>query len=37
MACPFGMTVMNSHSRERTHMDSLKNTVNLLLAYVPDV
>lgn len=33
----FGMTVMNSHSRERTHMDSLKNTVNLLLAYILDI
>jgi len=33
----FGMTVMNSHSRERTHIDSLKNTVNLLLAYILDI
>ena len=36
-AAGFGMTVMNSHSRERTHMDSLKNTVNLLLAYILDI
>ena len=33
----FGMTVWNSHCRERTHMDSLKNTVNLLLAYILDI
>lgn len=36
-AAAFGMTVLNSHCRERTHMDSLKNTINLLLAYILDI
>lgn len=36
-AATFGMTVLNSHCRERTHIDSLKNTVNLLLAYLLDI
>ena len=30
----FGMAVTCSHGRERTHMDGLRNTYNLLLGYV---
>lgn len=30
----FGMPVYSSHGRERTHVLSLKNTTNLMLAYV---
>lgn len=33
----FGMPVYCSHGRERTHMLSLTNTANLLLAYVLDI
>lgn len=33
----FGMPVFGSHGMERTHVDGLKNTVNLLLAYVLDI
>ena len=33
----FGMPVFGSHGMERTHTDGLKNTVNLLLAYVLDI
>ena len=33
----FGMPVYCSHGRERTHMLSLKNTANLLLAYLLDI
>lgn len=33
----FGMPVYCSHGRERTHILSLKNTMNLLLAYVLDI
>ena len=36
-AAAFGMPVYCSHGRERTHIDSLKNTFNLLLAYVLDI
>lgn len=32
-----GMAVHCSHGRERTHIDGLKNTVNLMLAYVLDI
>lgn len=33
----FGMAVYCSHGMERTHIDGLANTVNLLLAYVLDL
>lgn len=33
----FGMPVYCSHGRERTHMLSLQNTMNLMLAYVLDI
>ena len=33
----FGMAVYCSHGMERTHMDGIRNTVNLLLAYVLDI
>ena len=36
-AAAFGMAVYCSHSRERTHLDGLRNTMNLLLAYVLDI
>jgi putative aminopeptidase FrvX len=36
-AAAFGMAVYCSHGMERTHMDSLRNTMNLLLAYVLDI
>ena len=36
-AAAFGMPVYCSHGRERTHMLSLTNTVNLLLAYALDI
>lgn len=32
-----GMAVYCSHGRERTHIDGLKNTTNLMLAYVLDI
>jgi putative aminopeptidase FrvX len=36
-AAAFGMAVYCSHGMERTHVEGLKNTVNLLLAYVLDI
>nr|MBR4280075.1 M42 family metallopeptidase [Clostridia bacterium] len=36
-AAAFGMPVYCSHGRERTHVLSLQNTTNLLLAYVLDI
>ena len=36
-AAAFGMPVYCSHGMERTHVDSLINTTNLLLAYVLDI
>lgn len=36
-AAAFGMPVYCSHGRERTHIKSLENTLNLLLAYVLDI
>jgi len=36
-AAAFGMPVYCSHGRERTHILSLVNTMNLLLAYVLDI
>ena len=36
-AAAFGMPVYCSHGRERTHIKSLENTFNLLLAYVMDI
>lgn len=36
-AAAFGMPVYCSHGRERTHMLSLTNTTNLLLAYALDI
>ncbi len=36
-AAAFGMPVYCSHGRERTHILSLKNTANLMLAYVLDI
>ena len=33
----FGMPVYCSHGRERTHILSLENTLNLMLAYVLDI
>jgi len=36
-AAAFGMPVLCSHGRERTHISSLTNTTNLLLAYALDI
>ena len=36
-AAAFGMAVYCSHGMERTHITGLRNTVNLLLAYVLDI
>lgn len=36
-AAAFGMPVYCSHGRERTHISSLLNTMDLLLAYVLDI
>ena len=36
-AAAFGMAVYCSHGMERTHIDGIKNTINLLLAYVLDI
>ena len=36
-AAAFGMPVYCSHGRERTHIKSLLNTMNLLLAYALDI
>lgn len=36
-AAAFGMAVYCSHGMERTHIDGLRNTMNLLLAYVLDI
>jgi len=36
-AAAFGMAVHCSHGMERTHLDGLRNTMNLLLAYVLDI
>lgn len=36
-AAAFGMAVYCSHGRERTHVEGLRNTMNLLLAYVLDI
>lgn len=36
-AAAFGMAVYCSHGMERTHISGLRNTVNLLLAYVLDI
>ena len=36
-AAAFGMPVYCSHGMERTHITSLQNTTNLLLAYVLDI
>lgn len=36
-AAAFGMAVYCSHGMERTHIEGLKNTMNLLLAYVLDI
>ncbi|MBE6695889.1 MAG: M42 family metallopeptidase [Ruminococcaceae bacterium] len=36
-AALFGMAVYGSHGMERTHIDGLCNTANLLLAYVLDI
>lgn len=33
----FGMAVYGSHSVERTHIEGLKNTTNLMLAYALDI
>lgn len=33
----FGMAVYGSHGMERTHIDGLANTTNLMLAYVLDI
>ena len=33
----FGMAVYCSHGRERTHIEGLSGTANLLLAYVLDI
>ena len=33
----FGMAVYCSHGMERTHIDGLVNTTNLILAYVLDI
>ncbi len=36
-AAAFGMAVYCSHGMERTHMDGLRSTMNLLLAYTLDI
>lgn len=36
-AAAFGMAVYCSHGMERTHIDGIKNTLNLLTAYVLDI
>lgn len=36
-AAAFGMAVYCSHGRERTHVQGLENTCNLLLAYILDI
>lgn len=36
-AAAFGMAVYCSHGMERTHMDGIESTVNLLLAYLLDI
>ena len=36
-AAAFGMAVYCSHGMERTHVEGLRNTTNLLLAYVLDI
>ena len=36
-AAAFGMAVYCSHGMERTHVEGLRNTMNLLLAYVLDI
>lgn len=36
-AAAFGMAVYGSHNMERTHIEGLNNTMNLLLAYVLDI
>ena len=36
-AALFGMAVYGSHGMERTHIDGLCNTANLLLAYILDI
>lgn len=36
-AAAFGMAVYCSHGMERTHIDGIKNTLNLLLAYILDI
>lgn len=36
-AAAFGMAVYCSHGMERTHIDGINNTLNLLLAYVLDI
>lgn len=36
-AAAFGMAVYCSHGMERTHVEGLKNTMNLLLAYTLDI
>ena len=36
-AAAFGMPVYCSHGMERTHIEALENTTNLLLAYVLDI
>ena len=36
-AAAFGMAVYCSHGMERTHIEGLRNTMNLLLAYVLDI
>ena len=35
-AAAFGMAVYCSHGMERTHIDGIKNTLDLLLAYMLD-
>ena len=36
-AAAFGIAVYCSHGMERTHINGLNNTMNLLLAYVLDI
>ena len=36
-AAAFGMAVYCSHGMERTHLDGIDNTINLLLAYLRDI
>ena len=36
-AAAFGMAVYCSHGMERTHVEGLKNSMNLLLSYVLDL